>query len=90
MKYRITDNQGECDYEGYNPKTRCMEKCGCKSHILAGKKYVCEDHLSFALQSDKRPEVFNFTGTEITIKKFKSIVADFKPANKKTEVIKWT
>lgn len=66
-----------------------MVKCNCNSNIMAGKNYICKEHLNFALQSDRKPEVFNFTGKEITIKMFKSLVEDFKPEVKEENVAKW-
>jgi hypothetical protein len=89
MKYKLTEDSGKCNYEGYNPKTKSMQICGCVSNILAGKNYVCKEHLNFALQSDRKPQVYALDGKEILIKRFKQLVEDFNPIKKKKESA-WT
>jgi hypothetical protein len=89
VKYKLNNNTGKCDYEGYNNKSRSMVKCGCDSSIMAGKNYVCLGHLNFALQSDRKPEVFALDGVEITIKRFKELANNFKPIIKEEKIVKW-
>lgn len=78
MKYKLSEKHVTCDYEDYNPKTREMQKCGCKSHVLAGKKGVCLGHLNFALQSDRKPMVYALDGQEVSIKQFKELATNHK------------
>lgn len=85
MKYKISNKLITCDYEDYDLSTNSMKKCGCEAYILAGKKGVCLNHLSFALQSDRKPQVYDLDNKEITIKRFKELVLNSKPEKEEKE-----
>ncbi len=89
MKYRLSEKIIKCEYEDYNPKTNSMQMCGCDSHVLAGKKGVCLGHLNFALQSDRKPQVYALDGQEVTIKKFKELASNHTVAEIKEDNTKW-
>ncbi len=78
MKYKLSEEVIKCEYEVYDPFSKSMIKCNCDSHIFAGKKGVCLEHLNFALQSDRKPQVYALDGQEISIKKFKELASNHK------------
>lgn len=84
MKYKMSDDLGSCCFELWDGKLVC---CNKPTYILAGKKYVCKEHLQYAVQGDRNPKLFNLEGKEVlSLKHFNEIADNFAPRPKVKEV----
>lgn len=52
MIFRVLEREGTCCYEEWSKSERKMVECGIITNIKAGNKYVCREHLPYALAMD--------------------------------------